>query len=207
MGRLAFISLFLGAFLVLAAPAFAEQPYYVSPNYLTGKIGAYFPTGDLDDLDFDAGINAEVALGHSFSPNLALEGAVGFFQTEADLTFSGIKEEDEVWAVPLTATLKAIAPMNTAQFYVGAGGGLYFVTADVKLTDLASGLSASDDDNDVVVGGHLLAGLTADVSPNFFFGLEGKYIFTSQADFTVFGAPLEASLDGFMLTGNVGIRF
>lgn len=52
-------------------------------NYFVIKAGIYSPTGDLDDADFDSGFDGEVVVGHYIQPNFCIEGAVGYFRSDA----------------------------------------------------------------------------------------------------------------------------
>ena len=78
MRRIFLLSVLLGIF---ATPATAASPL----NYGTLKLGGYFPmTGDMDN--FDSGFNGEIALGHYFSPNVALEISVGYIKASGSWT-------------------------------------------------------------------------------------------------------------------------
>ncbi len=105
------------------------------PGYITIKAGIYTPTDDLDDADFDTGLQGELVFGGRLSPNFALEGGVGYFQT--DTSFSGFdtvlgfwSEDDEVTVVPLTLTAKALIPSDSAEFYLRGGIGIYLANFD-----------------------------------------------------------------------------
>ena len=189
-------------------------------NYIAAKAGAYFPTGDLDDLDFDTGFNGEIVYGYRFNPNFALEGGVGYFQSNSEVsgtitdpvigTVTGTVDMD-LWTVPVTVTAKGIYPIDNVELFAGAGIGLYFVNLDLDASGTISGGALgtisgtiSTDDDDTIFGGHILAGANVNITPNVFIGIEGKYIITDEAEF--FGVKF-SELDGFILTGNIGIRF
>ena len=69
--------------------------------------------------------------------------------------------------------------------------------------------SASDDD--YIFGGQILGGLNFDINEGFFLGLEGKYIFTQDAELADNTGSLrgwaEFNLNGFIATGVLGFRF
>jgi outer membrane protein W len=183
------------------------------PSYAVIKGGAYFPTGDLDDTEFDTGFNGEVAYGYYFQRNLALEIGVGYFETEASFssTVAGlpISEKDEIWVIPVTLTAKGVTSAEGFELYVGVGAGAYFVDFEADLTIAA--VEDSIDDDDVLIGGILVLGANVDITSNVFVGVEGKYLLTNDAEFegAVFGVPVmvETDINGFTLTGNLGIRF
>ena len=81
MKRIALLSVLL---VVIAVPSFAAPP-----NYVALKLGGYFPQhSDMDD--FDSGFNGEIAVGHYFNPNVALEFSVGYLESSgSDAGVSG----------------------------------------------------------------------------------------------------------------------
>lgn len=175
--------LVLGALLVLLMPLSARAQDYL--NFFTFKAGAYFPTGDLDDANFDAGFNGEVSYGRYLHPNFATEFGVGYLQSE--------DSNEKVWAIPLTVTAKGVYSLEGLELFGGAGIGLYVVQAEI----------GSQEDDDTIFGGHLVAGTNIDINPTLFVGVEGKYIFTEEAE--LFGGKTD--FNGFTLTGNFGVRF
>ncbi len=185
------------------------------PSYITIKAGIYTPTDDLDDADFDTGFNGEISFGHYFSPNFALEAGVGYFETDA--SFSGYipfvgfaSEDDEVTAIPITLTGKGVYPGEGFELYLGAGVGVYFANfeADASVSGLGS---FSFEDDDTVFGFHFLLGANFNLTEVVFLGVEWKYILTEEgkAKDTFLGVPvtLEANLNGYTITGNLGFRF
>jgi opacity protein-like surface antigen len=198
--------------LVLSAPflVFGQE----SPNYVTVKAGIYNPTDDLDDLD--RGTNVEVSFGHYFNPNFVLEGGIGKFET--DETFSGFdpfvlgsfSEKDEVSVIPLTVNAKRIVPFHGGEGYLGIGIGFYIVDFDADLSSSTLG-SASVSLSDTIIGINFLAGLNFNISDKWFLGVEGKYIITQDGKDSdvIFGVPieLEGNINGYTLTGVLGVRF
>jgi outer membrane protein W len=193
-------------FLLLPLVANAQE----LENYFVGKFGVYLPKDDLDDLDFDTGLSGEIAFGHYFFKNFALEVGVGYFRSESSGNWSGggiaVAWEAYVDVIPLTLTAKGILPVGPVELYAGAGGGVYFAdySETGTLTIGTTTYSYSFSGEDTAFGGHILSGVNFDVASNVFLGIEGKYIFTD--DFKISGVDI-ASLNGYMVTGNIGYRF
>jgi opacity protein-like surface antigen len=104
--------------------------------------------------------------------------------------------DNDLWVVPVTASLKAVLPFKGGEAHVGGGMGVYFATMETKV----SGSSA--DDSGAAFGGHGLVGLSVDISRSMFIGAEGRYIFTTKA--SLFNT--KTNLDGVMVTGVLGFR-
>ncbi|MGD9034361.1 MAG: outer membrane beta-barrel protein [Desulfobacteraceae bacterium] len=162
-------------------------------DYIIVKGGVYSPTGGLDDLNFGSGFNGEVAWGHYFSPNFALEVGAGYFET------------DDIRVVPFLATGKAIYPTGSWELFAELGVGAYFAKLDGTLNDPVVGVIIFDDD-DAVFGLSLGFGVNYNITEEFFVGIEGKYLLTSDAEFGG-EASLETDLDGYIVTGVFGFRF
>lgn len=167
-------------------------------DYIIAKGGIYSPTGGLDDLNFDSGFNGEAAWGHYFSPNVALEAGAGFF------------ESDDVRVVPFVVTGKAIYPTGNWELFAEVGVGAYF--AKFKGTFIYPSLGQIEiNDDDVVFGLNLGLGVNYNVTDEFFLGIEGKYLLTSDAEFGSSAAggsaKLETDLNGYIVTGVFGFRF
>ncbi len=212
MKRSALIVFLLAVVFMVSAPttSFAEHKKW--DGYLSFKGGAYFPTGDLDDYDFDNGFNGEILLGMYVNKNLALEFGGGYFQTDASFSEGAFWEEDDVWVIPVIVNIKGVLPLKSVELFGGGGLGLYFANIDVKGYDPLIGPFSVDDD-DAIFGGHLLVGFNIDLSDKVFIGVEGKYIFT--ADNRFFCEQVSCSeiscakinLDGLTLIGGLGFRF
>ncbi len=88
--------------------------------------------------------------------------------------------------------------------------GAYFAKFDGTLNNPVVGIIAFDDD-DAVFGLNLGFGVNYNISEEFFLGIEGKYLLTSDAEFgsvaTNGSASLETDLDGYIVTGVFGFRF
>lgn len=214
---LLFLSMLSNSYGVAAADT---QNFDLPRNYITLKSGAFFPTGDLDDDDFDDGFNGAVAFGHRFNRYFALEGEAGYFQTDtkdrgtvssSGLTFTG-RAVSDLFSIPLRITALGVLPLAEDRFelFGGVGFGVYITHLDLKLDGNVTGPggsvsgTVSDDDTDVHVGGHFLAGANYNLSHNLFVGVEGRYQITDEAE--LFGVDA-FDLNGFTVTGNLGFRF
>jgi len=212
MKRTAFIVLLTAVVFMVFVPAASYAEHKRWDGYLSFKGGAYFPTGDLEDYDFDSGFNGEILLGMYFNKNLALEFGGGYFQTDASFRAGAFREEDEVWVIPVIANIKGVLPLKNIELFGGGGFGVYFANIDVEGYDpLIGNFSAEDDD--AVFGGHILAGFNVDLSDKVFIGIEGKYIFTADNHFFCDQVGCsevncaKINLDGLTLTGGLGFRF
>lgn len=136
--------------------------------YVAVKAGVFGLTGDLDDAEFDPGFNGEVA----YEPGL------GFISGE---------EDDEVTVIPVTVTAKEVLPADMFELYLGAGLDWYFTNYDAKASvggvvlDIPFSGTGSFDDDDSVFGARVVVGILMNIAENFFFGVEGKYIWTDDA--------------------------
>jgi opacity protein-like surface antigen len=174
------------AVVLLGIAPFAAQAA-VPPSAFTLKVGAYFPQEDLDDLEFDTGLNAEVSFTSYFHPNLAAELGIGYFESENDFDF-------EVTAIPVTLNLKGIIPIGGVELYALGGIGAYYVTFEFP----------GFDENDTVLGFQAGAGVNFNITPAMFVGAEAKYLWAKPD----FGFPVgEIKIDGFQATANLGFRF
>ncbi len=189
----------------LSLPTHADSR---NPNYLVLKGGIYSPQNDNFDK-FDTGFNGELAIGHYFNRNLAIELASGYFETRATKNAnSGISSAQatlDLNVVPLTVALKAGIPIDNFELYGIGGGGAYFLWTDSKVSTNSQSTSSSDKYNQTLGGGFLGVGASLKVSPTVFLGLEGKYLWTSA--FTVKNTDTDVNLNGFIATFNVGFLF
>jgi opacity protein-like surface antigen len=167
-------------------------------DYIIAKGGVYSPTGGLDDLNLGAGFNGEIAWGHYFSPNFALEIGAGYF------------ESDDVGVVPFMAMGKAIYPTGNWELFAELGVGAYFAKFNGNLNNPALGTININDD-DTVFGLNLGLGVNYNITEEFFIGIGGKYLITSDAEFaglaTSGPVKLETDLNGVIVTGIFGFRF
>jgi opacity protein-like surface antigen len=214
------VAISVACFLLMSSVASFAQDR-TGQYYSTFKGGVYSPTGDLHDGDFDEGPAGEITMGYYINNNFATEFGIGYFRTESEHseTVSELGSVSELgWdvdlqVIPITATFKAVIPFDNVELYAGAGIGAYLYRVDVDVSESVtipgSGTisgSFSDDDTSAVVGGHFVLGATFDISPKWFLGVEGKYLFTDEA--TAFDEDIEiGDLNGFTATGVIGYRF
>lgn len=163
------------------------------PNYVQVKLGGYFPMAS--DVDaFDSDVNVEVSVGRYLAPGFAVEGGLGYFETNGRRPGTAVDGKFEV--VPLTFSVKGTVPYGPFEAYGMVGIGVYFI--DDSRTSASSAASDSSAD----VGLHLGIGGKYNMTNNVFFGLEGKYLWLSASTF-----GNDTRLDGAVLTANVGYRF
>lgn len=193
---------------LVSVPAFAEKPL----NYATAKLGVYTPTNS-DLEDFDNGFNGELSFGHYFNPQFAGEIGVGYFSVDGD--FMGlfgpviVTEQDKIKVYPITITGKGIIPYEQGELYGGGGIGVYFAEIESDIGNLGLGRQ-SQTSNDTTFGIHFLVGGNYNVTPNIYIGGELKYIIakaTFQATFFNSPMTMDANMNGFITTVNLGYRF
>ena len=178
-------------------------------GYLIGKVGAYLP----DESNVNTGFNGEIGFGFNLVPKpglLAIEGTTGYFNASQSSYYMGggyqnyMKFQADV--VPLAVSLKAGIEARPFTFYVGGGFDLLFASMEAKYRSLYYG-RYSDSDNDTVLGGHVMAGVTIDINPQMFIGAEVKYLATQDVSMSLYGYELTGDLNGVTVSGMLGIRF
>ena len=178
--------------------------------YMALKPGAFIPQRDLDD--WDTGFSGELAFAKRYTNNLAVELNVGWYKLDRSdwtsfqvdgVTFSGVTADLDVF--PFALTVKGILPFDRFELYGLAGIGAYFARAEVDGSATVNNLfyRASDSDSDYAAGFTIGLGFNVNVSPSWFIGAEGKYLFTS--DVTLFG--VDTNLNGIIALGVIGYRF
>jgi opacity protein-like surface antigen len=177
----------LGTFLAIAAPLAASAQE--KPNAISGGIGYYFYTGDVEDrTNLDGAVNVEAAYTRSLHPNFALRGGVGYFHDG--------RRGDDLRGYPVTATALGVYPLGRVRLFAGGGVGVYFVEFDGRID------ATPVEDSDTVWGGHVLVGTSVDLSSSIFLGLEARYLFLDGARL----GSQELDLDGVTVTATVGVR-
>ena len=184
-------------------------------NYVRFGSGVYQPTGDLDDVGYNSGINISGVFGRYFGKHLVLEGGCSFFYSERDFVGSTsaagfYTEEDTVGILSVTATAKGVYPIGKVELFGGAGIGGYFVSFDADIT--ASNLgNVSTDDEDAVFGFHITGGGNYKITERFFLGGEVKYLWTDDVDIIkpISDIPirLQGDLSGYIVNITFGFRF
>jgi opacity protein-like surface antigen len=187
--------------------------YYRAPaNYFVFKGGVYTPESD-ELRHFDSGFNGEIAFGHYFHPNFALELGAGYFEVKptyrSHYYYGGSSEKDRIWVVPITLSLKPALQFPPFELYALGGGGLYIINVETS-GNLGQTGSFSFSDNGSVFGAHLGAGLNWNITPRVAIGVEGKYIWAEKKfEKTVNNTTVQVNADvqGFQTTLNLSFRF
>jgi opacity protein-like surface antigen len=186
--------------------AFAES----NLNYLNLKAGFYSPNGDLEQLneaEFGTGFYGEIAIGRYILSGVAIEVGLGYFESDASERVSFIDGDFDVDVVPLLLSLKLFYTLPQIELFLAGGGGAYFTDFEARV-DVPSLLKISDSDDDTIYGVHLGTGLNVNLTNSIFVGVEGRYIWTGEADIDIFdGASIDFDINGFTVTGNLGFRF
>jgi outer membrane protein W len=191
------VALLFVLMLFIAIPTFAESP----PNYAVLKLGAYLPQAS-DVEEFDNSFYGELGFGHYFNPNIALEFGVGYTESSASASVSGVGSADvDLTIIPITVGIKVLMTSENFEPFAMAGIGAYYTDLDasVSLSGIGSG-SASE--SDTTFGGFLGLGANFNVTPNTFLGLEGKYFIASPSF-----EGIDVDIDGINITANIGYRF
>jgi hypothetical protein len=156
-------------------------------TYFAVKLGGISPQHD-DIRSYGTGFSVEGALGYRVNPNVALELSVGRFGLNATVSgdLGGViaTVTDDVVAYPVLATLKLLVPLDKLELFGLLGGGVYFISDEVKIT--APGfapLSGSDSASPFAF--HLGGGANVRISPNAMVGAELKYIIGSATMYDV----------------------
>jgi opacity protein-like surface antigen len=199
------VALLPALFLLVGASAFAET----LPDYAVAKLGMYLPQAtDVEDLDNS--FYGELAFGHYFNPNFAVEFGVGWTKPDGSASvdveispgvFSSISANVDLTIIPITLGLKGALPMGNFEPYAMGGIGLYYAKAEVSGSVSGIG-SASISESDTAFGYYLGLGANFNLSKEVFVGLEGKY-FWAKPNFE----GEDVKIDGINVTGNIGYRF
>lgn len=199
----------LGASLVLVTVLVGIPPpvcmSQTPSNYVVLKGGIYSPSDDIDVRDInggvidrvdpDTGFNGEIAVGHYFLPIFATELGVGYFESEGvPPTQPG---ETKLKVVPVLLTGKLLLPVGPVEPYGEFGIGGYITKLDVSGT--VGNFSSSTKGT---FGLHAGVGGNFNVTDTIFLGAEGRYLWAKPS----FGGQ-DINLDGFTVTGNLGVRF
>jgi opacity protein-like surface antigen len=184
-------------------------------NYGQIRLGLNAFSGDMEDADYDTDINLGVAYGRYLAPHLVLEAALDVFGADKEIhgstpTAGNYKREDALAVMALLATIKGELPAGPLTFFAGGGVGGYFLALNSEIDTAYLG-DLDKDDNDTVIGVHVVAGVDYNITQRFFAGLQGLYRWTDDIDINASTGTvpvcLEGDLDGYsvMLTG--GFRF
>jgi opacity protein-like surface antigen len=175
----------------IAAPA---PPSNVPADfYAVVKVGGYAPQHE-DLSNFGAGFDGEVAIGHRFTSNLALEAAAGWFRSTTNVGDGALS------IIPLTATGKVILPVEQLELYGLAGAGVYFASYSAS-SDYGSVSSSG-----TAFGFHLGGGAALRVTPAVSLGAELRYLFANPR-FSGDAGTGKAHLNGLRFAATLEYRF
>lgn len=184
-------------------------------NYARIGIGGSLFTDDLEEAEFEGGVNGSLAYGRYLFRYLVIEASIGGFATgeefEGNTTLAGdYTRTDSIFVNTVLATVKGEWPIGPVRLFAGGGVGGYFLTLHSDMeTDRLGDFESSQSDS--VVGVHGVAGAYFDVTRRFFLGLEGMYYQTDDIEIDEQAATIPVSydgnLDGFMLALTCGFKF
>lgn len=161
-------------------------------NYLTVKLGGYFPVSN--DVDYlDTGFNFEAAYGRYVTDGFAFEVGTGYLSLSGDPE-PGISEDLSV--IPIKVSLKGTVPYGEFEPYIIAGAGMYFIDDEIP----------GQSDSGSSLGFHIGFGATVDLSQNVFLGLDLQYLILKTDTFKDLAGD-SRSLDGASFNLGAGYRF
>lgn len=184
-------------------------------NYGMVGVGVNNPTGGLDDAGYGADLATWISYGRVLAENLVIEGTIDFFFSDEDVggttAVAGYyTRDDRISVCAVMVTLKGQFPIGPVRLFAGAGIGGYFVSLDSEVETSALG-DFDVDDEDSVLGTHVVVGLTWDITPRIFVGGQGLYRWTDDVDLDkrVGTVPVQfkGDLDGYEVTLSGGFRF
>jgi opacity protein-like surface antigen len=174
-------------------------------RYFALRLGSYMPQhSDMDG--FNSGFDGEVAFGAFFTPNLAAEVGIGYFQSSSDTVsvstpYGVATGKAELTVIPVTATGKLVYPIQNVDLYALAGVGIY--SGEMKATASLPGYSsASESSSDTAFGFHLGGGIAVRLTPEFTIGAELRYTGLEATFFDTTG-----HLDGLRIGALAAYRF
>jgi outer membrane protein W len=190
--------------LLVGASAFAEGP----PIYAALKLGGFFPqnvdVNGAGDLDMDSAFYGELALGHYFNPNFAIELGVGYTKPNKSVSFTdntGTYSADvDLTIIPVTLGVIGRLPMGNFEPYAMAGIGAYFTELETAVS--VPGLGISGSESETAFGWYLGLGGNFNITKEFYLGVEGKYSWLYPSF-----SGLDVDVDGISVTANIGYRF
>ncbi|MDB4444101.1 porin family protein, partial [bacterium] len=160
-------------------------------DYVVIKGGIYSPTDNLDDLGFGTGFGGEIAYGHHFAPWVALECALGYFESDGSGSgtnglYGAFTENNDIYAIPVTFSVNIFYPVGPFEFYAKGGVGLYFGRYKTDVNSATLGRTGFTD-NAYAWGFNGGIGGNYNITESLFVGLEGIFIGTGQLNFN--GTP------------------
>ena len=157
-------------------------------NYGALQLGIYQPTHDLDHADYDMGGSFGVAYGRYLTRNLKIEGGLNFSASDRNdiagqTSLAGpYFRDDSIDMSSLKATLKAEVPLGPVKLYGGAGIDAYYVILYSEIDSVYLG-SFDTQEEDTVLGFHIVLGGSYDITRRIFVGAEGTYRWTDDVEY------------------------
>jgi opacity protein-like surface antigen len=189
------------AWIPAAKPARSSTPVYV-----TLRGGMYQPRGDfMDVIEFNSGLELEAAFGVQVHRNVALEGGIGYYGASTDTVtvtdgIDTISMKMKLGVIPITASLRLMAPAGAVTFSALAGVGVHMAELEADL-DWPGVISGSTSESDNVFGLHLGGGVAVQVSERASVGAELRYTF-AEATFL----EEDVELDGLRIGAVLSFR-
>jgi len=200
---------FWAVFVFASSSAYAAEKYALGNSNIAVKVDYINFTEDVfDQVDLKDGVYVGLESNVMTLPNLyfGLEG--GWAGAKNDDTVNNFGDsfdvETKINYVPLELNLKYAVPVSPA-WVIALGAGVSYNWFDVKLD-----VDGEDEDtSDWVFGGQVFADITYKVSNQWFIGINGKYQFTEDLNFTVRGEDINTntSADNWRAGAQVGLMF
>jgi outer membrane protein W len=166
---------------LIALPAVAGA----EDTYLSLKGGVFLPNGKSGNglNSFDAGYSVDFSLGYRLEQYVAVELGTGVYTAKGSTATATTSDSMELFAVPVTVTVKGLLSLERTELYAGAGGGYYFGAMDRKQTRGAA--SADETSHGGALGYHVVAGADYRLNKNVSLGAEFKWFATKpELEFT-----------------------
>ena len=170
-----------GAPVLAARAAPVRDEPRIGSSYTEVTLGAFEPAGDLSRND--TGFWGDVAFGRRFAAFFAVEGRLGYFNSNGPV---------DIYGVPATLEGRVGIPILILEPYLGGGGGVVWMHSEI---------SGFGDEDDFSGMWDAFAGIDVGLG-GFNLGAEYRYFQTGDLDVPVGGSvQLEGSV--FSITGSL----
>jgi hypothetical protein len=149
--------------------------------YGSAALGGFFENSNSGHFSNEQGKFAGyLGFGWRYLPNLSLEAELIGYSQDIDTPggFSpangSVDRRASVFVAGLVPQIKYIIPVNTIDFFVGGGIGLYSATGVV--TGKANGADYRAEENDASVGAQIVGGADFKFSERYSLGLEARRV-------------------------------